>query len=128
MHFILCIFVICLTCLFVLEKKLLKLQKKASTSSGAEKRDLIFSLAGAREGHIDRFLNSSLSNGIESVNFDEPVEESVSGTVIRHVAPHLQAVTTGELIHLLKADQLQETTSEETVESSETNSQPAEQQ
>lgn len=40
--------------------------------------------------------------------FDNPVEESLTGTVIRHLAPHLQAVNTSELIHLLKADHLQE--------------------
>ena len=81
-------------------------------------------MAGAREGHIDRFLNSTESGGIEPNNFEDPVEESITGTVIRHIAPHLQAVTSGELIHLLKADQLQETSSEETAESSETNNHP----
>ncbi|KZS09035.1 Sepiapterin reductase [Daphnia magna] len=95
-----------------LETKLGKLHKK-STSSGAEKKDLLLSLAGAREGHIDRLLNAQFSQwqGIcDNNHFDNPVEESLSGTVIRHIAPHLQAVSTGELVHLLKADQLQEAT------------------
>lgn len=101
-----------------LETKLGKLHKK-STSSGAEKKDLLLSLAGAREGHIDRLLNAQFSQwqGIcDNNHFDNPVEESLSGTVIRHIAPHLQAVSTGELVHLLKADQLQEATGEETAE------------
>lgn len=106
---------------FCLEKRLSKLQKKTSVSSGAEKRDLLFSLAGTREGHIDRFLNSQLQGELAVDNFDSPVEESLTGTVTRHVAPHLQAVTTGELVHLLKADQLQETSSEQATEESETN-------
>lgn len=106
------------------EKKLCKLRKTPSSNSGAEKRDLLLSLAGAREGHIDRLLNSQFSQlqGLGEIeNFDCPVEESLSGTVIRHVAPHLQAVTTGELVHLLKADQLQENTAEE--DTPETNNQ-----
>lgn len=101
----------------LVEKKLGKLRKKSSASdSGAEKRDLLLSLSGAREGHIDRLLNSQLSQlqGLgEEEHFDSPVEDSLSGTVIRHIAPHLQAVTTGELVHLVKADQLQESTAEE---------------
>lgn len=104
---------------FLPETKLGKLCKKSSANSDAEKKDLLLSLAGAREGHIDRLLNTQFSQwqGICDIDhFDNPVEESLSGTVIRHVAPHLQAVTTGELVHLLKADQLQEVTSEETTE------------
>lgn len=98
---------------YLLEKRLSKIQKKSSSSTTAEKRDLIFSLSGTRDGHIDRFLNSDTQVQIED-NFDSPVEESLSGTVIRHIAPHLQAVTAGELVHLLKADQLQETSVVET--------------
>ena len=82
------------------------------------------SLAGAREGHIDRLLNSQFSQlqGLGEIeNLDCAVEESLSGTIIRHIAPHLQAVTTGELVHLLKADQLQENTAEE--DTAETNNQ-----
>lgn len=99
-------------CLDILtERKLSKLQKKQTVSSTAEKRDLLLSLSGTREGHVDRFLNSEeiVPREGEVDFFDNPVEESLKGTVIRHLAPHLQAVNTGELIHLLKADQLQET-------------------
>lgn len=104
------------------EKKLSKLQKKSSTSSRAETRDLLLSLAGARDGHIDRFLNSQLQGEVASENIDNPVEETLTNTVIRHVAPHLQAVTTGELIHLLKADHLGETSSDAIEEEGEKNS------
>ena len=88
------------------EKKLSKLQTKSAASSKAEKEDLITSLAGTREGYIDRLLNSKADQGVEEDYFDSPVEDSLTNTVIRRVAPHLQALNVSEFVHLVEADQL----------------------
>lgn len=50
-------------------------------------------------------LNSN-TEGVEDYFEETPVEESLTNTVIRRVAPHMQAVNTVEFVHLLEADQL----------------------
>lgn len=98
-----------------LEKKLLKVKKKPSSSS-AEKRDLLLSLSGAREGHINRLLNNQIPSNIScEEDFDQTVN-SLTTTLVRHITPHLQAVNTVETIELLKADQLEIANSEDSVE------------
>ena len=104
------------------EKKLLKLQTKSSKSSSAEKRDLLVSLSGTREGHIDRLLNSKFENSCDG-DFDQPLD-SVASSLIRHIAPHLQAVTTGELVELLKADQLENSETASNLEQTNSDSAP----
>ena len=85
--------------------------------SSAEKRDLLLSLSGAREGHIDRLLNTSRSDILPcEEDFDQTVNDTLTTTLVRHITPHLQAVNTVELVELLKADQLEITNIENTVE------------
>ncbi|KAI4499925.1 hypothetical protein M0802_004795 [Mischocyttarus mexicanus] len=74
------------------------------------KKDLVSSLSVAKEECIARLINSEH-------NFESEEAELVSNPLIRHIVPHLQALTPSELVHLLKADILQEVT--ETVEEQE---------
>lgn len=102
---------------FVLEKKLSKLTAKSTVHSSAERRDLLLSLSGAREGHIDRLLTLELGEQVTlDGDIDLALEETITTTVIRHVAPHLQAVSAGELVHLLKADHLEQASITEEIE------------
>lgn len=72
-----------------------------SLQKGTSNKDLVSSLSVAKEECIARFITSEY-------NF-EPEEETelASNPLIRHIVPHLQALTASELIHLLKADVLQ---------------------
>ncbi|XP_033338652.1 uncharacterized protein LOC117227487 [Megalopta genalis] len=92
-----------------------------SLQKGTSKKDLITSLVEVKEDCIARLITSGYK--LES----EEETELASNPLIRHIAPHLQAITTSESIHLLKADILQiilETEQEkETVEKSFANKQ-----
>lgn len=68
---------------------------------GTSKKDLITSLYVAKEDSIARLITSGCK--LET----EEDTELVSNPLIRHIAPHLQALTASELVHLLKADVLQ---------------------
>ncbi|EFN80100.1 uncharacterized protein LOC105187202 [Harpegnathos saltator] len=74
---------------------------------GTTKKDLVTSLSVAKEDCIARLITSG----------NNPLSEEeaalASNPLIRHIAPHLQALTASELIHLLKADVLQVTTEAE---------------
>ncbi|XP_029157422.1 uncharacterized protein LOC114929884 [Nylanderia fulva] len=74
---------------------------------GTTKKDLVTSLSVAKEDCIARLITSG--NNPQS----EEEAELASNPLIRHIAPHLQALTASELIHLLKADVLQATTEAE---------------
>lgn len=74
---------------------------------GTTKKDLVTSLSVAKEDCIARLITSG--NNPQS----EEEAELASNPLIRHIAPHLQALTASELIHLLKADMLQVTTEAE---------------
>lgn len=74
---------------------------------GTTKKDLVTSLSIAKEDCIARLITSG--NNPQS----EEEAELASNPLIRHIAPHLQALTASELIHLLKADVLQTTTEAE---------------
>ncbi|XP_015181902.1 PREDICTED: uncharacterized protein LOC107069256 [Polistes dominula] len=74
------------------------------------KKDLVSSLSVAKEECIARLINSER-------NFESEEAELVANPLIRHIVPHLQALTPSELVHLLKADVLQVVT--ETVEEQE---------
>ncbi|XP_014218772.1 uncharacterized protein LOC106647036 [Copidosoma floridanum] len=87
---------------------------------GTSKRDLINSLSVAKEDCIARLIKAG--EGLE-----KPEEiELAANPIIRHIAPHLQALTANELVHLLKADALEaavnEQTSSEDIEDSENKS------
>jgi len=84
---------------------LAKVQKKPIHSSLAEKRDLLLSLSGAKEGHIKRLLNLPESGNLSPQDTPIPLE-SLTGSLIRHLAPHRQAVSASELVELLSADHL----------------------
>jgi len=100
-----------------LEKKLQKVQKKLTVCSAAEKRDLLLSLSGTREGHIIRLLNKPAEDTCSfEENFDQSINNSLTTTLVRHIAPHLQAVNTVELVELLRADHLETTNIEDTVD------------
>ncbi|KAL6261045.1 hypothetical protein P5V15_008571 [Pogonomyrmex californicus] len=71
---------------------------------GTTKRDLVTSLSVAKEDCIARLITSG--NNPQS----EEEAELASNPLIRHIAPHLQALTASELVHLLKADVLQTNT------------------
>ncbi|KAG7214115.1 hypothetical protein KM043_001473 [Ampulex compressa] len=68
---------------------------------GTSKKDLVNSLSEAKEDCIARLITSDCN-----IKTEEEAE-LVSNPLIRHIAPHLQALTATELIHLLKADVLQ---------------------
>lgn len=74
---------------------------------GTTKKDLVTSLSVAKEDCIARLITSG--NNPQS----EEEAELASNPLIRHIAPHLQALTASELVHLLKADVLQATTEAE---------------
>ncbi|KAM0729265.1 hypothetical protein ACS0PU_004619 [Formica fusca] len=74
---------------------------------GTTKKDLVTSLSVAKEDSIARLITSG--NNPQS----EEEAELASNPLIRHIAPHLQALTASELVHLLKADVLQTTTEAE---------------
>ena len=78
-----------------------------SLKKGTSKKDLVTSLSVIREDTIARLITNECK--LES----EKDTELVSNPFIRHIAPHLEAVTVSELIHLLKADVLQEVTESE---------------
>ncbi|XP_012226556.1 uncharacterized protein [Linepithema humile] len=70
---------------------------------GTTKKDLVTSLSVAKEDCIARLITSG------NVPQSEEEAELASNPLIRHIAPHLQALTASELVHLLKADVLQAT-------------------
>ncbi|XP_071569945.1 uncharacterized protein [Temnothorax nylanderi] len=70
---------------------------------GTTKKDLVTSLSVAKEDCIARLITSG--NNPQS----EEEAELASNPLIRHIAPHLQALTASEVVHLLKADVLQAT-------------------
>ncbi|XP_018344390.1 PREDICTED: uncharacterized protein LOC108749883 [Trachymyrmex septentrionalis] len=70
---------------------------------GTTKKDLVTSLSVAKEDCIARLITSG--NNPQS----EEEAELASNPLVRHIAPHLQALTASELVHLLKADVLQTT-------------------
>lgn len=70
---------------------------------GTARKDLVTSLSAAKEDCIARLITSG--NNPQS----EEEAELASNPLIRHIAPHLQALTASELVHLLKADVLQAT-------------------
>ncbi|XP_032676660.1 uncharacterized protein LOC116846653 [Odontomachus brunneus] len=74
---------------------------------GTTKKDLVTSLSIVKEDCIARLIISG--NNPQS----EEEIELASNPLIRHIAPHLQALTASELVHLLKADVLQVTTEAE---------------
>lgn len=83
---------------------------------GTSKKDLITSLSVVKEETIARLIANECK--LES----EKDTELISNPLIRHIAPHLQAVTASELVHLLKADILQTVTESEQEEEIRTDS------
>ncbi|XP_076385941.1 uncharacterized protein LOC143263946 [Megachile rotundata] len=74
---------------------------------GTSKKDLITSLSVVKEETIARLIANECKLECEKDT------ELISNPLIRHIAPHLQAVTASELVHLLKADILQTVTESE---------------
>lgn len=74
---------------------------------GTSKRDLVNSLSVVKEESIARLITSGRS-------FETEEEADLArNPLIRHIAPHLQALTASELVHLLKADVLDVVTSKQ---------------
>ncbi|XP_011303443.1 uncharacterized protein [Fopius arisanus] len=74
---------------------------------GTSKKDLVKSLSQVKEDTIARLITSGRRL--------DPEEEAILGSnpLLRHITPHLQAMTASELVHLLKADVLQSSTDEQ---------------
>ena len=72
-----------------------------SLQKGTSKKDLVTSLFEAKEDSIARLITSGCK-----LETEEEIEFA-SNPLIRHIAPHLQALSASELVHLLKADVLQ---------------------
>ncbi|GAB1867265.1 hypothetical protein CAJAP_08344 [Camponotus japonicus] len=90
------------------EQYLQKLYSRLRVLQGdTTKKSLVTSLSIAKEDSIARLITSG--NNPQS----EEEAELASNPLIRHIAPHLQALTASELVHLLKADVLQVTTEAE---------------
>ncbi|XP_076753614.1 uncharacterized protein LOC143425047 [Xylocopa sonorina] len=84
------------------EEYLTKLYSRLKNlQKGTSKKDLVSSLSVAKEDSIARLITSECK-------FETEEEiELASNPLIRHIVPHLQALTATELVHLLKADVLQ---------------------
>ncbi|XP_076618619.1 uncharacterized protein LOC143340486 [Colletes latitarsis] len=90
------------------EEYLAKLYSRLrNLEKGTSKKDLVTSLAEVKEDYIARLITSG--HRLET----EEETELTSNPVIRHIVPHLQALTASELVHLLKADVLQVVTESE---------------
>lgn len=84
------------------EEYLAKLYSRLKNlQKGTSKKDLVTSLSVVKEDTIARLI----ANECKLEN--EKDIELASNPLIRHIAPHLQAITASELVHLLKADVLQ---------------------
>lgn len=79
---------------------------------GTTKKDLVASLSSAKEDCIARLISSNRLLESEEA-------ELASNPLIRHIAPHLQAIAASELVYLLKADVLQVTTESQREDNSE---------
>ncbi|OAD57800.1 hypothetical protein WN48_01495, partial [Eufriesea mexicana] len=77
------------------------LGKLCNLQKGTSKKDLVTSLFEAKEDSIARLITSGCK-----LETEEEIKLA-SNPLIRHIAPHLQALTASELVHLLKADVLQ---------------------
>ncbi|XP_058793419.1 uncharacterized protein LOC131665518 [Phymastichus coffea] len=94
------------------EEYLARLQSRLEAlKGGTSKRDLINSLSIAKEECIARLIT-----GGHNLEISEE-QELAANPVIRHIAPHLQALTANELVHLLKADVLQAVVDEQNKDS-----------
>lgn len=84
------------------EEYLAKLYSRLrNLQKGTSKKDLVSSLSMQKEDSLASFITSECK-------FETEEEiELASNPLIRHIAPHLQALTASELVHLLKADVLQ---------------------
>lgn len=94
----------------ITEKKLTQLKEKQS------KTDLVQSLEEKHKSCMLRLLSGSSNTAVnqEDLDLDAPVNSNHPAYVfLRHFAPERQAVTLGELVELLKADQLAEILAEE---------------
>jgi hypothetical protein len=95
----------------VAEKRLALLKK------GHSKKDLIQSLEEKHKSCMLRLVSEDSHKASvpqEDLDLDEPVNRNHSAQVLmRHIAPERQAITLGELVELVKADQLAEILAEE---------------
>lgn len=81
--------------------------KLRAVQGGSSKKDLVNSLTAVKEDCIARLL----TDGCKPQSEEE--SELAANPLVRHIAPHLQALTAGELVQLLKADVLQAVTDEQ---------------
>lgn len=95
----------------IAEKRLAILKERQS------KKDLIQSLEEKHKSCMLRLMSEGSSNTAvtqEDLDLDEPVHiNHPAHTLLRRIAPERQAITLGELVELLKADQLAEILAEE---------------
>ncbi|XP_034935639.1 uncharacterized protein [Chelonus insularis] len=84
-----------------------------NVQGGKSKKDLVDSLSQIKEDSLARFISTGGRLATE--------EEAAlaANPLIRHITPHLQALTSSELVHLLKADVLQVVTDEQNAPTSE---------
>ncbi|PSN52687.1 hypothetical protein C0J52_06033 [Blattella germanica] len=88
-----------------LEKKLAKLKEKQS------KKDLVQSLEEKHKSCMLRLVSDGNASSVtqEDLDLDAPINSNhPAHALLRHIAPERQAITLGELVELLKADQLAE--------------------
>lgn len=89
---------------FIAENRLRKLKKDPS---------VLKQLSERREAAIENLLNTSERVTTESdLNFDQPIQQSLeilesAQEIIRHIRP-FQPQTVGEVVHIIKYDQLNE--------------------
>jgi len=84
-----------------LETKLKNIQNSEKKTSG----DLLRSLEETRESYMVNLLSDSDDIGASAV-YEDSFEELKINPVLKKIVPEKQAITTEELVHLLKADQL----------------------
>ncbi|CAG0922274.1 unnamed protein product [Notodromas monacha] len=92
-----------------LETKLAKMRADSSGSQQKRRRALLDALSASRSDHVTRFLEDDefrVSGSCDSIDAD-----STASRLLRIVAPERLALTTEELVALLKADELDAVTS-----------------
>ncbi|KAJ4444608.1 hypothetical protein ANN_06404 [Periplaneta americana] len=97
-----------------LEKKLARLKEKQS------KKDLVQSLEEKHKSCMLRLVSEGNNTSVtqEDLDLDAPISSShPAHALLRHIAPERQAITLGELVELLKADQLAEILAEDSKDS-----------
>ncbi|CAG7833406.1 unnamed protein product [Allacma fusca] len=88
-----------------LESKLKKVQRGSKPSDGVSSKDILESLTDSHKSCMVRLLTDSINN-LNNPCFGDGGDIRVN-PVLKKIAPEKQAIGVEELVHLVKADQLE---------------------